>query len=84
MAELGELERRGQLVTQYVDLTGEPTMDVQSNPNGSVLAVEAICSPDGRVLGKMGHTERSGAGLYQNVPGAGIQPIFESGVDYFK
>ena len=81
---LGELERRGQLVTQYVDLTGEPTMDVQSNPNGSVLAVEAICSPDGRVLGKMGHTERSGAGLYQNVPGAGIQPIFESGVDYFK
>ena len=46
--------------------------------------MEAICSPDGRVLGKMGHTERSGAGLYQNVPGAGIQPIFESGVDYFK
>ena len=81
---LGELERSGQLVTQYVDLEGEPTMDVQSNPNGSVLAVEAICSPDGRVLGKMGHTERSGAGLYQNVPGVGIQPIFESGVDYFK
>ena len=81
---LGELERRGQLVTQYVDLTGEPTMDVQSNPNGSVLAVEAICSPDGRVLGKMGHTERSGAGLYQNVPGVGLQPIFESGVDYFR
>ena len=80
----GELERSGQLVTQYVDLEGEPTMDVQSNPNGSVLAVEAICSPDGRVLGKMGHTERSGAGLYQNVPGVGIQPIFESGVDYFK
>ena len=46
--------------------------------------MEAICSPDGRVLGKMGHTERSGAGLYQNVPGVGIQPIFESGVDYFK
>ena len=74
----------GQLATQYVDLEGEPTMDVQYNPNGSVLAVEAICSPDGRVLGKMGHTERSGAGLYQNVPGTGIQPIFESGVDYFR
>ena len=81
---LAELEMNGQLATQYVDLEGEPTMDVQYNPNGSVLAVEAICSPDGRVLGKMGHTERSGAGLYQNVPGTGIQPIFESGVDYFR
>ena len=76
--------QRGQLATQYVDLEGEPTMELRYNPNGSVLAVEAVCSPDGRVLGKMGHTERSGAGLYQNVPGAGLQPVFESGVDYFR
>ena len=81
---LSELERSGRLVTQYVDLEGEPAMDVRYNPNGSVLAVEAVCSPDGRVLGKMGHTERSGSGLYKNIPDAGIQPIFEGGVDYFK
>ena len=81
---LAELEATGRIATQYVDLEGEPTMDVQSNPNGSVLAVEAICSPDGRVLGKMGHTERSGPGLYRNIPDVGIQPVFESGVDYFK
>ena len=81
---LSELERSGRLVTQYVDLEGEPAMDVRYNPNGSVLAVEAVCSPDGRVLGKMGHTERSGPGLYKNIPDAGIQPIFEGGVDYFK
>ena len=81
---LTQLAQRGQLATQYVDLEGEPTMELRYNPNGSVLAVEAVCSPDGRVLGKMGHTERSGAGLYQNVPGAGLQPVFESGVDYFR
>ncbi len=81
---LAELEATGRLATQYVDPEGQPTMDVRYNPNGSVLAVEAISSPDGRVLGKMGHTERSGPGLYRNVPGAGLQPIFEAGVDYFK
>ena len=54
------------------------------NPNGSVLAIEGITSPDGRVLGKMGHTERSGDELYKNVPGNKYQPLFEGGVDYFK
>ncbi len=81
---LSELKDTGRLATQYVDDTGEPTMDVRFNPNGSVLAVEAISSPDGRVLGKMGHTERSGRGLYRNVPDTCTQPVFESGVDYFK
>ena len=63
---------------------GEPTMDIRFNPNGSVLAVEAITSPDGRVLGKMAHSERAAEALYQNVPGERYQPIFEGGVDYFK
>ncbi len=54
------------------------------NPNGSVWAIEGITSPDGRVLGKMGHTERSGNDLYKNVPGDKYQPLFEGGVDYFR
>lgn len=58
-------------------------MDLSYNPNGSVLAIEAITSPDGRILGKMGHTERSGYGLYKNVPGDTYQPLFEGGVRYF-
>jgi phosphoribosylformylglycinamidine synthase len=58
-------------------------MDLDVNPNGSVLAIEGITSPDGRVLGKMGHTERSGAGLYKNVPGNTYQELFEGGVAYF-
>ena len=81
---LGELEARGQLATQYVDLAGEPTMELRYDPNGSVLAVEALSSPDGRVLGKMGHTERSGPGLYRNIPALSAQPLFEGGVDYFR
>ena len=75
--------RNGQVATQYVDLTGVPTMDQRFNPNGSVLAIEGITSPDGRVFGKMGHSERSGNGLYVNVPGNKYQPIFEAGVEYF-
>jgi len=67
-----------------VDLTGVPTMDQSFNPNGSVLAIEGITSPDGRVFGKMGHSERSGEYLYKNVTGDKYQPIFEGGVDYFK
>ena len=59
-------------------------MDVQFNPNGSIWAVEGITSPDGRVLGKMGHSERKGSNLYGNVPGEKDQKIFESGVAYFK
>ena len=58
-------------------------MDHTVNPNGSLLAVEGITSPDGRVLGKMGHTERSGEGLYKNVPGNDFQPLIEGGVSYF-
>ena len=61
--------RNGQVATQYVDLTGVPTMDQSFNPNGSVLAIEGITSPDGRVFGKMGHSERSGEYLYNNVTG---------------
>ena len=74
---------RGQVAAQYVDEQGRPSMDPLVNPNGSDMAVEAITSPDGRVLGKMGHTERSGPDLYLNVPGNRTQPLFQSGVDYF-
>ena len=58
-------------------------MDLDVNPNGSVMAIEGITSPDGRVFGKMGHAERRGAGLYQNVPGETFMPLFEGGVSYF-
>jgi len=78
------LIENGQVATQYVDAAGQPTMNLRYNPNGSVLAIEGITSPDGRVLGKMGHTERSGDELYRNVPGNKYQPLFEGGVDYFK
>ena len=81
---LETLIRNGQVATQYVDLDGTPTMDQRYNPNGSVLAIEGITSPDGRVFGKMGHSERSGDYLYKNVTGDKYQPIFEGGVDYFK
>ncbi len=81
---LSELERNGQIACQYADPFGEPTMDIRFNPNGSVLAVEAISSPDGRVLGKMAHSERAADSLYKNVPGEKYQPIFEGGVDYFR
>ena len=81
---LDELVRNGQVATQYVDLDGQPTMDQRYNPNGSLLAIEGITSPDGRVFGKMGHSERSGEYLYKNVTGDKYQPIFEGGVEYFK
>ncbi|MGI6216053.1 MAG: phosphoribosylformylglycinamidine synthase [Coriobacteriales bacterium] len=80
---LAQLKANGQIATQYVDELGVPSMDMDVNPNGSMLAIEGITSPDGRVLGKMGHTERSGAGLYKNVPGVVIQPLIEGGVGYF-
>ena len=79
-----DLAANGQIATQYVNLAGEPSMDARFNPNASYFAIEGITSPDGRVLGKMGHTERSGDGLYMNVPGNKYQPLFEGGVDYFK
>ena len=80
---LAQLRDAGQIATQYVGADGQPSMDLGVNPNGSAWAVEGITSPDGRVLGKMGHSERRGAGLYQNVPGDLFQPLFEGGVGYF-
>ena len=79
-----ELARNGQIATQYVDLEGNPTMVDAFNPNGSLFAIEGITSPDGRVLGKMGHSERIGAGLYKNVPGQYDIRMFEAAVKYFK
>jgi len=83
-AHLESLIRNGQIATQYVDDDGNPSYDIRFNPNGSVAAIEGITSPDGRVFGKMGHSERIGTNLYRNVPGAKDQKIFESGVEYFK
>ena len=80
---LDELVAKGQVATQYVDDAGRPSMDLSVNPNGSLRAIEGITSPDGRVLGKMGHTERSTAGTFKNVPGNHFQPLFEGGVAYF-
>ncbi len=78
------LAKNGQVATQYVDLSGAPTLDVRHNPNGSLFAIEGITSPDGRVLGKMAHLERSGKDLYRNVPGETYMPLFEGAADYFK
>lgn len=78
------LAAAGQIATQYVDMDGDATDDISFNPNGSVYAIEGITSPDGRVLGKMGHSERAGAGLYKNVPGDFDMKMFESAVKYFK
>ena len=80
---LAQLAANGQIATQYVDLSGNPTMDVDFNPNGSVWAIEGITSPDGRVFGKMGHAERIGDSLYQNVPGNYDLHLFEAAKDYF-
>ena len=81
---LQKLAANGQIATQYVDLAGVPTMDVDFNPNGSVWAIEGITSPDGRVLGKMGHSERVGKEIYKNVPGNYDLHLFESAKDYFS
>ena len=79
-----QLADNGQIATQYVDLSGTPTMDIRFNPNTSMEAIEGITSPDGRILGKMGHSERIGTDICKNVPGSKDQKIFESGVAYFK
>ena len=79
-----KLIENGQIATQYVNPDGTPVADMPFNPNGSVCAVEGITSPDGRVLGKMGHSERKGDNLYANVPFEKDMKIFESGVNYFK
>lgn len=79
-----DLAENGQIITQYVDLEGNVTSDIQYNPNGSYFAIEGITSPDGRVLGKMGHSERIGANLYKNVPGDFDMGMFCAAVEYFK
>ncbi len=79
-----QLFENGQLATQYVDFKGNPAMDIQFNPNGSVYAIEGITSPDGRILGKMGHSERTGANIAKNIPGSKNQSIFIAGVEYFR
>ena len=79
-----KLFANGQVATQYVNLQGEPTMDVHYNPNGSYYAIEGITSPDGRVLGKMAHSERIGENVAKNIYAKKDQKIFESGVAYFK
>ncbi len=79
-----QLAANGQIATQYVDLEGNATDDIRYNPNDSAFAIEGITSPDGRVFGKMGHSERIGNGLYKNVPGQFDMKMFESAVKYFK
>jgi len=79
-----ELIKNGQVATQYVDLEGNATYDIKYNPNGSMYAVEGITSPDGRILGKMGHSERCYTDIIKNIPGNKNQKLFESGINYFK
>ena len=74
----------GQIATQYTDFQGQPTYDSRFNPNGSCWAIEGITSPDGRVLGKMGHSERYGANIAKNIDGNKYQPLFDAGVTYFR
>jgi len=81
---IDRLAAQGQIATQYVDEYGQPTYDIRWNPNGSVFAVEGITSPDGRVLGKMGHSERVGNAVSKNISGNKDQEIFASGIDYYR
>ena len=81
---IAALRVRGQIATQYVDPQGNPSMAIPFNPNGSMNAIEGITSPDGRVLGKMGHSERIGKSVARNVPGEKDQQLFEAGVNYYK
>ena len=83
-ALIRKLAANGQIITQYVDFEGNATNDIAFNPNNSDFAIEGIVSPDGRVLGKMGHSERTGLGLYKNVPGEFDLKLFESAVEYYK
>ena len=83
-AVLDQLIANGQVATQYVDENGLPSMGMDVNPNGSLLAIEGIFSPDGRVFGKMGHSERRGDHVALNIPGNKYQPLFESGAEYFR
>ena len=80
----GELIANGQIATQYVDFNGIATYDIDFNPNGSIDAIEGITSPDGRILGKMGHSERCYRDILKNMPGKKDQKIFEAGVNYYR
>jgi len=82
-ALLRDLMARGQVATQYVDGAGNPSLDLEFNPNGSSLAIEGLTSPDGRVFGKMAHPERYTPHVWFNVPGEKDMEIFRSGVEYF-
>ena len=79
-----QLLENGQIATMYVNVAGEPTQDIRYNPNNSVLAIEGITSPDGRVFGKMGHNERYGENLYRNVPGKNVMDMFKGAVEYYR
>ncbi len=79
-----KLSENGQIATQYVDFEGNASNDIRFNPNGSIYAIEGITSPDGRVFGKMGHSERIGNGLYKNVLGNYDIKMFKSAIEYFK
>ena len=81
---IDRLIANGQVATQYVDGSGNASMDILVNPNGSLEAIEGIFSPDGRVFGKMGHSERRGEFVAKNIPGNKHQPLFESGAEYFR
>ncbi len=81
---ISQLAATGQIATQYCDESGIPSMDIAHNPNGSLAAIEGITSPCGRILGKMGHTERAGTQVAKNIPGTKHQPIFTAGVGYFS
>lgn len=81
---VARLAANGQIATQYVDLNGLPSMNILANPNGSIAAIEGITSPDGRVFGKMGHSERIGDGLYRNVDGLYDIGMFASAVEYYQ
>ncbi len=82
--QIAALAANGQIATQYVDIAGNATYDIDFNPNNSMYAIEGITSPDGRIFGKMGHSERIGSGLYKNVPGIYDMKMFASAVAYFK
>jgi phosphoribosylformylglycinamidine synthase len=83
-AILADMIANGQVATQYTDTASIPSLHISANPNGSVESIEGIFSPDGRVFGKMGHSERRGEYIAKNIPGNKHQPIFESGALYFK
>ena len=81
---LADMAKNGQIATQYVDMDGNPTMDIHFNPNTSMMAIEGITSPDGRVFGKMAHFERFSEGVYRNIEGHKYQPVFKGAVKYYK